>query len=46
MGLITINVIKDERIIKVNQREKAPLNKNPALMKRINMDIWVVGTSN
>ena len=27
-------------------REKAPSNKTPALTKNMNMDIWVVGTSN
>ena len=26
--------------------EKAPLNKTSALTKSMNMDIWVVGTSN
>ena len=25
---------------------KAPSNKTPALIKRMNMDIWVAGTSN
>ena len=27
-------------------REKAPSNKTPVLMKSMNMEIWVVGTSN
>ena len=27
-------------------REKASLNKTPALSKSMNIDIWVVGTSN
>ena len=27
-------------------REKAPSNKTPALTKSMNMEIWVVGTSN
>ena len=27
-------------------REKALSNKTPALMKSMNMDIWVIGTSN
>ena len=26
--------------------EKSPLNKTPALTKRMNMDIWVAGTLN
>ena len=26
--------------------EKAPSNKTPALTKSMNMDIWVLGTSN
>ena len=28
------------------QREKAPLNKTPVLSESMNMDIWVVGSSN
>ena len=32
--------------IKDTHREKAPSNKTPALSKSMNMDIWVVGTSN
>ena len=32
--------------VKDNHREKAPSNKTPALTGSINMDIWVVGTSN
>ena len=27
-------------------REKAPSNKTPALWESMNMDIWIVGTSN
>ena len=33
-------------IFKVTYREKAPSNKNPALTKSMNMDIWIVATSN
>ena len=32
--------------LKDTQREKAPSNKTTVVMKSINMDIWVVGTSN
>ena len=32
--------------LKDTHREKAPSNKTPALYKSMNMDIWVVGTSN
>ena len=32
--------------IKDTHREKAPSNKTPAFTKSMNMDIWVVGTSN
>ena len=31
---------------KDTQREKAPSNKTPALSESMNMDIWVVSTSN
>ena len=31
---------------KDTHREKVPSNKTPALTKNMNMDIWVVGTSN
>ena len=33
-------------LFKYTHREKAPSNKTPALTKSMNMDIWVVGTSN
>ena len=33
-------------LFKNTHREKAPSNKTPALTKSMNMDIWVVGTSN
>ena len=33
-------------MFKDTHREKAPSNKTPALTKSMNMDIWVVGTSN
>ena len=33
-------------LFKDTQREKAPSNKTPALTKSLNMDIWVIGTSN
>ena len=36
--------IVSERI--VIQREKAPSNKAPTLLKSVNMGIWVVGISN
>ena len=32
--------------IKETHREKASSNKIPTLLKSMNMDIWVVGTSN
>ena len=32
--------------MKDTHREKAPSNKTPALSESMNMDIWVVGTSN
>ena len=32
--------------LKDTHREKAISNKTPALTKSINMDIWLVGTSN
>ena len=34
------------QIIKDTHKEKAPSNKTPALTKSMDMDIWVVGTSN
>ena len=33
-------------IIKDTHREKASSNKTPSRSKSMNMDIWVVGTSN
>ena len=35
-----------ECTFKDTHREEAPSNKAPALTRSINMDIWVVGTSN
>ena len=35
-----------KKIFKDTHREKAPSNKIPAFTKIINIDIWVVGTSN
>ena len=35
-----------ERILKDAHREKTASNQTPALTKSVNMDIWVVGTSN
>ena len=32
--------------LKDTHREKAPSSKTPTLTKSMNMDIWVVGTSN
>ena len=32
--------------LKNTNREKAPQNYTPALAKNMNMDIWVIGTSN
>ena len=32
--------------MKDRHRQKAPSNKTPALSESMNMDIWVVGTSN
>ena len=34
-----------DRVLNDTQREKAPLNKSPALSKSMNVDIWVFGTS-
>ena len=34
------------KILKDTHRVKAPSNKTPEITKSINMDIWVVGTSN
>ena len=33
-------------MFKDTHREKAPSNKTPTLLKSMNMDIWVVSTSN
>ena len=33
-------------LFKDTYREKAPANKTPVLTKSMNMDTWVVGTSN
>ena len=33
-------------LLKDTLREKVPSNKTQALTKNVNMDIWVVGTSN
>ena len=32
--------------LKDTHREKAPCNNTPALTKSMNIDMWVVGTSN
>ena len=32
--------------LKDTHRERVPSNETPALTKRMNMDTWVVGTSN
>ena len=34
------------KYIEDTYREKAPSNKTPTLSKSMNMDVWVVGTSN
>ena len=34
------------KILKDTHRVKAPSNKTPEITKSINMNIWVVGTSN
>ena len=44
-NLVAFNV-KNSTNVKYNHREKSPSNKTPVLAKSINMDIWVVGTSN
>ena len=36
----------EEIQVKDTHRENAPSNKIPALTKSMNMDIWVVGTTN
>ena len=36
----------DRNKLKNSHREKAPSNKTQAFTKSVNMDIWVVGTSN
>ena len=33
-------------LIRDTHREKASKNKTPTLLKSMNVDIWVVGTSN
>ena len=40
------NFIKIEKRLQNTHREKGPSNKTPALSRSMNMDIWVVGTSN
>ena len=40
LGFYNLKKLKD------THREKAPSNKTPPLTKSMNMDIWVVGTSN
>ena len=40
LGFYNLKKLKD------THREKAPSNKTPSLTKSMNMDIWVVGTSN
>ena len=48
------HVFKDARYIfccyqiksRILTRKKVPSNKTPALAKSMNMDIWIVGTSN
>ena len=47
--ILILNKVKHSfslRIVKDSHREKAPSNKTPALTKKMNMGIWVVGTSN
>ena len=43
-------ILKNDEIfwsyVKDTHREKAPSNETPTLSKSINMDIWVVDTSN
>ena len=39
-------MIQQHSLIKDTQREKVASNKTPVLTKSMNMDIWVVGTSN
>ena len=38
--IIFINLLKDTR------KEKVPSDKTPVITKSMNMDIWLVGTSN
>ena len=33
-------------LLKDTHTEKTPLNKTPSLSKSMNIDVWVVGTSN
>ena len=42
--LATVKSLKEQlqTVIKDTHREKAPSNKTPALLKIMNMDIWIV----
>ena len=41
--MILMKLIKT---LRNTQREKTPSNKAPALTKNVNMDMWLVGSSN
>ena len=41
-----LKMMKYAFYLKDTHREKAPSSKTPTLTKSMNMDIWVVGTSN
>ena len=41
-----IYCVEIEMLAKDTHREKAPSNKTRTVSKSMNMDIWVVGTSN
>ena len=44
--IYTIITVRDVRTVLNTDREKAPPKKTLPFTKTINMDIWVVGTSN
>ena len=46
-NFVAVNTVSATRItIKNTYREKTPSNKTPTLSRSMNMDFWVVGTSN
>ena len=43
---LTVHYLPRQDVIKNTHREKAPASKTQALTKSMNMDIWIVGSSN